>query len=96
MPSSKKQISPAGTGSEAVPDSPKHPPKRFATVGEKRNYAVSLCEGDVFVSYDDDDGYLKNYLRQCVKSVKVNASGVESGISLSKIVRLNELLLPRE
>jgi hypothetical protein len=30
-------------------------PRRFSTVGEKRNACVSLCQGDVVFPWDDDD-----------------------------------------
>lgn len=33
-------------------------PSRFATLGEKRNAAIELAQGDVILVWDDDDLYL--------------------------------------
>ena len=35
---------------------------RFETVGQKRNYAIGLCSGEVILTYDDDDIILCNHL----------------------------------
>jgi glycosyltransferase involved in cell wall biosynthesis len=35
----------------------------FPTIGEKENYATSLCKGDVICQWDDDDVALPNHLQ---------------------------------
>jgi glycosyltransferase involved in cell wall biosynthesis len=37
-------------------------PRRFRTVGEKRNAAVALCRHDLLFVWDDDDLYLPHRL----------------------------------
>lgn len=34
----------------------------FTTIGEKENFAMSKCSGDVIIQWDDDDLALKNHL----------------------------------
>lgn len=42
-------------------------PKTFSTIGEKENYAVSLCRYDTIAVWDDDDMALPNHLKNINK-----------------------------
>lgn len=39
----------------------------FKTIGEKENYAVSLCSGDIIAVWDDDDIAMPNHLMNIAK-----------------------------
>jgi glycosyltransferase involved in cell wall biosynthesis len=47
-------------------------PKRFRTVGEKRNAAVALASHDLLFVWDDDDLYLPQHLRFSIANFDVN------------------------
>jgi len=39
----------------------------FKTIGDKENYATSLCQGDIICQWDDDDIALPNHLQNVAK-----------------------------
>lgn len=41
--------------------------KTFDTIGEKENFAMSQCRGDIIVQFDDDDLALPNHLTNIAK-----------------------------
>ena len=47
--------------------------KTFETIGEKENYAVSLCSGDIIAVWDDDDIALPNHLMNISKYFKTDS-----------------------
>lgn len=42
-------------------------PKRFRTIGEKRNANIALCSGDVIFTWDDDDISLPWRISRCLE-----------------------------
>ena len=44
--------------------------KTFETIGEKENYAVSLCNGEIIAVWDDDDIAMPNHLNNIYKYFK--------------------------
>src|SRR5271165_5668653 len=45
---------------------------RPASLGEARNAAVDLAQGDVIVTWDDDDAYLPHHLRTFAEAFEDN------------------------
>lgn len=41
--------------------------KTFSTIGEKENYAIERCQGDIIAVWDDDDIALENHLSNIAK-----------------------------
>lgn len=39
----------------------------FKTIGDKENYAISICQGDIIAVWDDDDVALPNHLSNIAK-----------------------------
>jgi len=48
--------------------------KTFATIGDKENYAVSLCQGEIIAVWDDDDIALSNHLSNIAKFWRPDAN----------------------
>lgn len=44
-------------------------PEKFATLGEKRNYACSICMGDIIMHWDDDDWYAPQWISKQVQTL---------------------------
>jgi hypothetical protein len=44
----------------------------FNTIGEKENFAVGQCKGDIICQWDDDDVALPNHLRNVAKFIEGN------------------------
>ncbi len=42
-------------------------PETFSTIGDKENYATSICQGDIICQWDDDDIALPNHLTNVAK-----------------------------
>src|SRR5687768_15926195 len=42
-------------------------PKTFSTIGEKENYTLERCSGDIIAVWDDDDIYLSRHLSNIPK-----------------------------
>lgn len=47
-------------------------PETFKTIGEKENFAVSQCRGEIIALWDDDDIALPNHLSNVEKYMKDN------------------------
>ena len=45
-------------------------PQRFDNLGAKRNYAVGRSRGNVILTWDDDDGYLRRHITECVRLIE--------------------------
>lgn len=43
--------------------------KKFYTIGEKRNFGISKCNGDIMMFLDDDDIILPKYIEYIVKKI---------------------------
>ena len=48
--------------------------KTFKTIGEKENYAIERCKGDIIAVWDDDDVALPNHLSNINKYWKENSN----------------------
>lgn len=48
-------------------------PRRFNTIGEKRNVAMALAKGDLLTQWDDDDIHLPHALEYCHDKIQNNA-----------------------
>lgn len=46
----------------------------FKTIGEKENFAMSKCSGDIIIQWDDDDLAMKNHLDNINKFFKEDTS----------------------
>jgi len=50
-----------------------HHRKRFATIGDKRNYACSMATGDIIMHWDDDDWYAPDWITRQVHALQDDA-----------------------
>lgn len=72
--------------------------ERFKTLGEKRNYCVEQCSGDIIVPLDDDDIILPDYVDICERDIK-NVDWFFPSRSLifnrdENIIKISRMMLP--